>query len=84
MMSGTRMVNENIYINKKVRMSKKSFKDWYFNRFEHPISLRDSVESNESETTEISCHSKNNYEDDTIDGFINRLVSNMLSKSNRE
>lgn len=83
-MSGTRMVNENIYINKKVQMSKKNFKDWYFNRFEDEKNSIDSVESNNTETTEISCHSKYDYEDDTIDKFINKLVSNMLKKSNRE
>ena len=83
-MSGTRMVNENIYINEKAQISKKNFKDWYFNRFDDEKIPRDSIESDVSETTEISCHSKYDYEDDTIDGFINKLVSNMLRKSNRE
>lgn len=84
MMSGTRLVNENIYIKKTRRISKKSFKDWYYNRFDNTHLSRESIKSDESETTRILCHSKNNYYDDTIDGFINKMVSNLLSKSNRE
>ena len=39
MMSGTRLVNENIYMNKKSKTLKKNFekrafKDWYYNKFD--------------------------------------------------
>lgn len=97
MMSGSRMMNEIIYMKKKEKLKKRkiSFQQWNYtiDKFD---SFCESIKSNESDATRVMCHSTlqsrklsnsstftnvSSCDDDT---FLQKMISKALSRSPHE